>query len=82
MEEVSAALPLLGSAGAKILKLEEVIGGQLEAEGHTLAKAVAEYVLTCFRTGTLRSPLSWWCKGPSRRQRWLPGPALKTPQGL
>jgi hypothetical protein len=36
------------SVGAKILKLEEVIGGQLEAEGHTLAKAVAEHVLTCF----------------------------------
>jgi hypothetical protein len=45
--EVSIVLPLLDSAGAKILKLE-VIGGQLEAEGRALAKAVAEHVLTCF----------------------------------
>jgi hypothetical protein len=50
VEDVSAALPLLDSAGAKMLKLEEVIGGQLEAEGRTLVKAVAEYVLTCFRS--------------------------------
>jgi hypothetical protein len=48
MEEVSAALPLLDSVGAKMLKLEEVVGGELEVEGCTLAKAVAEYVLTCF----------------------------------
>jgi hypothetical protein len=41
---VSAVLPLLDSTGAKMLKLEEVIGVQLEAEGRTLA----EYVLTCF----------------------------------
>jgi hypothetical protein len=43
-------LPLLDSAGANILKLEEVIDGQLEADSHTLAKAVAEHVLTCFRS--------------------------------
>jgi hypothetical protein len=30
VEEVSTVLPLLDSAGAKMLKLEEVIGGQLE----------------------------------------------------
>jgi hypothetical protein len=50
VEEVSAALPLLDSVGAKMLKLEEIIGGQLEVEGRALAKAVAEYVLTCFRS--------------------------------
>jgi hypothetical protein len=50
MEEVSTALPLLDSAGAKMLKLEEVIDIQLEAEGHALVKAVAEYVLTCFQS--------------------------------
>jgi hypothetical protein len=44
--EVSAALPLIDSTGAKMLKLEEVIGEQLEAEGH----ALAEHVLTCFRS--------------------------------
>jgi hypothetical protein len=48
VEEVGATLPLPDSAGAKMLKLEEVISGQLEAEGRVLAKAVAEYVLTCF----------------------------------
>jgi hypothetical protein len=48
MEEVSVVLPLLDSTGAKMLKLEEVVGGQLEAEGHALAEAVAEHVLTCF----------------------------------
>jgi hypothetical protein len=50
VEEVSATLPLLDSVGAKMLKLEEVIGGQLEVEGRALAKAEAEYVLTCFRS--------------------------------
>jgi hypothetical protein len=48
MEEVTATLPHLDSAGAKMLKLEEVIDDQLEAEGRTLAKVVVEYVLTCF----------------------------------
>jgi hypothetical protein len=47
--EVGAALPLLDSVGGMMLKLEEVIDDQLEAEGRTLAKAMAEYVLTCFR---------------------------------
>jgi hypothetical protein len=50
MEEVTATLPHLDSAGAKMLKLEEVIDDQLEAEGRTLAKVVVEYVLTCFRS--------------------------------
>jgi hypothetical protein len=48
VEEFSAALPLLDSEGAKILKLEEAIGRQLEAEGRALVKAVAEYVLASF----------------------------------
>jgi hypothetical protein len=46
--EVSNVLPMLESAGAKMLRLEEVIGDQLEAEGCVLAKKVAEHVLTCF----------------------------------
>jgi hypothetical protein len=50
VEEVSTVLPLLDSTGAKMLKLEEVIGGQLEAEGRTLAKEVVEHVLTYFRS--------------------------------
>jgi hypothetical protein len=48
VEEVSVALPLLDSIGAKMSKLEEVIGGQLEVEGRALAEAVVEHVLTCF----------------------------------
>jgi hypothetical protein len=40
MQEVNTVLPLLNSAGAKIQKLEEVIGGQLEVEGRALAEAV------------------------------------------
>jgi hypothetical protein len=48
VEEVNSALALLDSIGAKMLKLEEVIGGQLEAVGHTLATLVAEYVLSFF----------------------------------
>jgi hypothetical protein len=64
VEEVTAVLPLLASVGAKMLKLEEVIGSQLEVEAHVLAVAVAEYVLTCFQSRDPRSPLSRWCKGP------------------
>jgi hypothetical protein len=50
VQEVSTALPLLDSTGAKMLKLEEVICNQLEAEGHVLAKKVAKHMLTCFRS--------------------------------
>jgi hypothetical protein len=40
--------PMLDSMGAKMLMLEEVIGGQLEADGHDLVKKVVEHALTCF----------------------------------
>jgi hypothetical protein len=65
VEEVTTMLPLLDSTGAKMVKLEEVSGNQLDVEGHTLARAVAEYVLTCFQSWDPRSPLSRWCKSPS-----------------
>jgi hypothetical protein len=48
VEEVNVALSLLDSVGAKMLKLEEVVDSQLEAEGRALVEAVAEHVLTCF----------------------------------
>jgi hypothetical protein len=64
VEEVSAALPLLGSAWAKMLKLEDVTGGQLEAKGHALAEAVAEYVLTCFRSRDPQISLEPVAQGP------------------
>jgi hypothetical protein len=50
MEEVSVALPVLDSVGAKMLRLEDGGGGQLEVEGRSPTKAVVEYVLTCFRS--------------------------------
>jgi hypothetical protein len=60
VEEVSTALPLLNSKGAKMLKLEEVSSGQLKVEGRALAKVVVEYALTCFQSQAPppRSPLS------------------------
>jgi predicted type IV restriction endonuclease len=48
MEEVNVVLPLLASVGLKMLKPDEVIGSQLEAEGHVLAEVVAEHVLMRF----------------------------------
>jgi hypothetical protein len=50
VQEVSTTLPLLDSAGAKMLKLEEVICDQLEAEGRVPAEKVPEHMLTCFRS--------------------------------
>jgi hypothetical protein len=47
-QEVGAVLPLLDSLGAKMSRLEEVVGGQLEAEGHVLVQVVAKHVLLCF----------------------------------
>jgi hypothetical protein len=42
VEEGTTTLPLLDSTRAKMLKLEEVGGSQLEVEGHILVKVVAE----------------------------------------
>jgi hypothetical protein len=50
MQEVNAELSLLDSAGVKMLELEDVVGGRLEAEGCILAEAVAEHMLMCFRS--------------------------------
>jgi hypothetical protein len=64
MEEVSAALPFLDSAGPKMLKLEEVIGSQLEAEGYAMVEAVVEYALTCFRSWDPHISLESMMQGP------------------
>jgi hypothetical protein len=45
----------------KMLKLEEVIGNQLEADGRVLAEKVAEYVFTCFQSRDRLSPWIQWC---------------------
>jgi hypothetical protein len=47
-----------------MLKLEVVGGGQLEAEGHALAKAVVEHVLTCFRSRDSQFSLKRVAQGP------------------
>jgi hypothetical protein len=44
VHEVSTVLSLLDCVGAKMLKLEEVVCDQLEAEGCVLAEKVAEHV--------------------------------------
>jgi hypothetical protein len=47
---VSNVLPMLEFVGAKMLRVEEVIGDQLEAEGRVLAEKVVEHVLASFRS--------------------------------
>jgi hypothetical protein len=49
-QEVSAELPLLDSAGAKMLELEDVTASRLEAEGRILVEVVAEHMLLCFHS--------------------------------
>jgi hypothetical protein len=68
VHEVSTTLPLVDSVGAKMLKLEEVICDQLEAEGHVLAEKVAEHVLTSF-----------WSRDPVvSLDPMMPGPVVGT----
>jgi hypothetical protein len=47
-----------------MLRLEEVIGDQLEAEGRILAGKVVEHVLTCFRDQDLVVSLDPVVLGP------------------
>jgi hypothetical protein len=49
-QEVSAELPLLDSAGTKMLELEDIIANCLEVEGRILAEAVVEHVLLCLHS--------------------------------
>jgi hypothetical protein len=67
VEEVSAALLLLGFVGTKMLKLEEVAGGQLEVEGCAMAKEVVEHVLTCFRSQGPQVSLEPVVQGPAMK---------------
>jgi hypothetical protein len=46
-QEVSNVLPMFESVGAKLLKLEEVVGDQLEPKGHVVAEKVEEHMLMC-----------------------------------
>jgi hypothetical protein len=47
---ISDALPVLDSAADRLLRLDQILGARLEAEGSRLCRSVIEYVLTCFRS--------------------------------
>ena len=46
----SALPPVLESAADRLRRLDQILGGRLEAEGSRLCRAVIEYILTCFRS--------------------------------
>ena len=47
---IADALPVLNSASDRLRRLEPILTGQLEAEGHELIRMVAEHILTCLRS--------------------------------
>ena len=47
---IADALPVLNSASDRLLRLEPILTGQLEAEGCELIRMVAEHILTCLRS--------------------------------
>ena len=47
---IADALPMLNSASDRLLRLEPVLAGQLEAECRELIRMVAEHILTCLRS--------------------------------
>ena len=47
---IADALPMLNSASDRLRRLEPVLAGQLEAEGHELVWMVVEHILTCLRS--------------------------------
>jgi len=47
---IADALPVLDSASERLRRLEQILVGHLEAEGHELCWMVAEYILTCLRS--------------------------------
>jgi hypothetical protein len=66
-QEVSVELPLLDSAGAKMLELEDVITNRLEAEGRILAETVAKHVLLCLHSQDLQVSLESGVQGPAEQ---------------
>jgi hypothetical protein len=62
--EDGVILPLLDSTGRKISQLEEAVGSLLEEEVRTLAQAVADHVLMCFRSRDLSISLEPVVQGP------------------
>jgi hypothetical protein len=47
---ISDALPVLDSTVDRLLRLDQILGARLEAEGGRLCRAVIEYIPTCFRS--------------------------------
>jgi hypothetical protein len=65
VQEVSAELPLLDSAGVKMSEMEDVLSSRLEVEGCILVEAVAEHVLMCFRSQDPQVSLESVVQGPT-----------------
>jgi hypothetical protein len=65
--EVTDALLLLDSAGAKMLQLEGVVGGWLEAEGFILVEVVVEHVLLCFHSRDHQVSMEPVVQGPDTK---------------
>jgi hypothetical protein len=63
--EGGVMVPLLDSSGAKISQLEDAVGSHIEEEGRTLAQAVAEHVLMCFRSRDPNISLEPMVQGPT-----------------
>jgi hypothetical protein len=61
---VSTVLPLLDSVVAKMSKLEEVVGDQLESEGHVLAEMVMKHVHMCFWSWDPNTSVEPMVQGP------------------
>jgi hypothetical protein len=70
-------LQLLDLTGRKISQREEPVGSRLEEEGHSLAHAVADHVLMCFRSHDPSISMKPTVKGLSKGMRRPPGSALK-----
>jgi hypothetical protein len=50
LASISDALPVLDSAADRLLRLDQILGTRLEAEGSRLCRSAIEYVLTCFQS--------------------------------
>jgi hypothetical protein len=73
-QEVGVVLPLLDSVGAKISRLMEAAGSQLEAKDRMLAQVVAEHMMMCFRSWDPQTTLEPVMQGPDEE----PEEAAKT----
>jgi hypothetical protein len=61
---LGAVLLVLDSADERLQRLESTVVGRLETEGREVARAMVEYVLTCFRSHDPTIPLTPVLVGP------------------